>query len=135
VTAGFPNLFGGFNASTGVGFGKIFAGTFSGPPFIFELDAFAGTPGWSCPGSVCSTFSFDPPGIGDHVALIGDSAGMLRAFDVDSGAVLRAIDLGGAISSSPAVVNGMVVVGAGTGGFGASARQGVYGLVLGPTAH
>ena len=133
VNPGAPNLFGGFNASAGVAFGKIFAGTFSGPPFIFALDAFGGLPTWGCPGSVCTAFSFGPPGIGDHVALMGDSAGLLRAFDVDTGAVLRTIDLGGAISSGPAVVNGMVIVGAGTGGFGMSTKQGVYGLILGPT--
>ncbi len=80
-----------------------------------------------------TTYSFGPPGIGDHVALLGDSVGMLRAFDVDSGAVLQTIDLSGGISSGPAVVNGMVVVGAGTGGFGTATKQGVYGLVLGPT--
>jgi polyvinyl alcohol dehydrogenase (cytochrome) len=133
VNAGLPNLFGGFNASAGVAFGNIFAGTFTGPPYIFALRAFDGTTAWTCPGGVCTTFSFGPPGIADHVALLGDSSGSLRAFDVDSGAVLRSIDLGGGISSGPAVANGMVVVGAGTGVFGTSMKQGVYGLALSPT--
>src|SRR5215831_13252883 len=73
VNAGLPNLFGGFNASAGVAFGNIFAGTFTGPPYIFALRGFDGTTAWTCPGGVCTTFSFGPPGIADHVALLGDS--------------------------------------------------------------
>ena len=61
---------------------------------------------------------------------MGDGAGLLRAFDAQTGALLRKIDLGGGISSGPAVVNGMVIVGAGTGGFGGGQLQGVYGLAL-----
>lgn len=43
----------------------------------------------------------------------------------EAGALLRTLDLGGAISSGPAVVNDMVYVGAGTGtgvGTGSSSR-------------
>jgi polyvinyl alcohol dehydrogenase (cytochrome) len=121
---------GGFNASTGVALGRIFAGTFTGPPFEFALDASDGSTAWQCPGTECTGFSFGPPAIAGGVVLIGDGAGKLRAFDAQSGALLRKIDLGGGISSGPAVANGMVIVGAGTGGFGASPKQGVYGLAL-----
>lgn len=130
VTPGTPNLFGGFNASTGAAFGNIFAGTFSGPPFIFALKAFDGSVAWQCPSGECTRFSFGPPGIGDGVVVLGDSGGILRAFDAATGGLLRSLDLGGAISSGPAVVNGMVIVGAGTGGFGTAQKQGVYGLAV-----
>src|SRR5207247_10165673 len=39
---------GGFNASTGVAFGKVYAGTFTGPPYIFALDATNGAVAWQC---------------------------------------------------------------------------------------
>jgi hypothetical protein len=55
---------------------------------------------------------------------------MLRAFDAQTGTVLKTIDLGGGISSGPAIVNGMAIVGAGTGNFGTATKQGVYGLAL-----
>jgi polyvinyl alcohol dehydrogenase (cytochrome) len=121
---------GGFNASTGVAGGKIYAGTFTGPPFQFALDAADGTLAWQCPVATCGGFSFGPPGIANGVVLMGDGSGLLRAFDAGNGAVLRTVDLGGGISSGPAIANGLVVVGTGTGGFGAGLKQGVYGLAL-----
>ena len=48
--------------------------------------------------------------------------------DAESGALLRKLDLGGEITSGPAVVNDMVFVGVGLGPTGES--QGVYGLAL-----
>jgi polyvinyl alcohol dehydrogenase (cytochrome) len=123
-------VFGGFNASTGVAAGLIYGGTFTGPPFEFALVTSDGALAWQCPASECSSFSFGPPGIAPGVVFLGDGTGMLRAFDADTGALLRKLDLGGAISSGPAVVNGMVIVGAGTGGFGGGHVQGVYGLAL-----
>jgi polyvinyl alcohol dehydrogenase (cytochrome) len=123
-------ILGGFNASTGVALGRIYAGTFTGPPFEFALGTSDGSVAWQCPAGECDAFSFGPPGIAGGVVFIGDSAGMLRAFDAGTGALLRKIDLAGAISSGPAIVNGMVILGAGTGGFGASQKQGVYGLAL-----
>jgi polyvinyl alcohol dehydrogenase (cytochrome) len=123
-------ILGGFNASTGVALGRIYAGTFTGPPFEFALGTSDGSVAWQCPSTECGVFSFGPAGIAGGVVFIGDSAGMLRAFDANSGALLRKIALGGAISSGPAIVNGMVIVGAGTGGFGVSTNQGIYGLAL-----
>ena len=123
-------LLGGFNASTGVAFGTIYAGTYTGPPFIFALGTTNGTVAWQCPTTECNTFSFGPPGIAAGVVFVGDSAGQLRAFDAATGALLRKLNLGGAISSGPAVVNDMVIVGVGTGGFGTGQQQGVYGLSL-----
>jgi polyvinyl alcohol dehydrogenase (cytochrome) len=130
TTPAVPNLFGGFNASAGVAFGKIYAATFSGPPFIFALAAADGTTAWQCAGTDCGVFSFSPPGIADGVVLMGDSQGMLRAFDADSGAILRTLDLGGAIDSGPALVDGMVIVGAGEGVLGRADAQGIYGLAV-----
>ena len=123
-------ILGGFNASTGVAGTHIFAGTFTGPPFEFALGTSDGGFAWQCPANECTSFSFGPPGIAPGVVFLGDGAGLLRAFDADTGALLRKIDLGGGISSGPAVVNGMVIIGAGTGGFGGGTLQGVYGLAL-----
>jgi outer membrane protein assembly factor BamB len=62
---------------------------------------------------------------------MGDEAGHLRAFDAATGALLRKLDVGGSISSGPAVANDMMFVGAGTGNrFGMGQQQGVYGLAL-----
>ena len=122
---------GGFSASTGVAFGNVYAGTHTGPPFIFALGDTNGALAWQCPTAECNVFSFGPPGIAAGVVFVGDSAGQLRAFDAATGALLRKLDLGGSISSGPAVVNDMVFVGAGTGSqFGAGQQQGVYGLAL-----
>ena len=122
---------GGFNASTGVAFGNVYAGTFTGPPFIFALGDTNGAVAWQCPTAECNTSSFGPPGIAAGVVFVGDEAGQLRAFDAATGALLRKLDLGGSISSGPAVVNDMVFVGAGTGStFGMGQQQGVYGLAL-----
>jgi polyvinyl alcohol dehydrogenase (cytochrome) len=123
-------MLGGFNASTGVAFGNVYAGTFTGPPFQFALSTADGTTSWQCSSSECASFSFGPPGIAAGVAFIGDSAGTLRAFDATTGAVLHKMNLGGGISSGPAVVNDMVIVGVGTGGFGTGTTQGVYALAL-----
>src|SRR5262249_31151051 len=128
VVAG--GVLGGFNASTGVALGRIYAGTFTGPPFEFALGTSDGTVAWQCPAAECGVFSFGPPAIAGGVVFLGDSAGMLRAFDAGTGALVRKIDLGGGISSGPAIVNGMVIVGSGTGIFGTSQKQGVYGLAL-----
>jgi polyvinyl alcohol dehydrogenase (cytochrome) len=121
---------GGFNASTGVAFGNVYAGTFTGPPFISAFGTTNGTVAWECPSAECNVFSFGPPGIAAGAVLIGDSAGQLRAFDATTGALLQKLTLGGGISSGPAIVNDMVFVGTGTGGFGAPGTQGVYGLAL-----
>jgi polyvinyl alcohol dehydrogenase (cytochrome) len=126
---------GGFSGSTGVASGKIYAGTFTGPPFIFALDDTNGAVAWQCPNTVCNTSSFGPAGIAAGVVFVGDNANQLRAFDAATGALLRTLDLGGAISSGPAVVNDMVYVGAGTGGLSLlgitqQQQQGVYGLAL-----
>ena len=121
---------GGFNASTGVAFGNVYAGTFTGPPFLFALDDTDGHLAWQCPSSDCNAFSFGPAAIAAGVVFLGDSAGTLRAFDASTGTVLRALSLGGGISSGPAVVNDMVIVGSGTGLFGTGQTQGVYGLAL-----
>jgi polyvinyl alcohol dehydrogenase (cytochrome) len=123
-------VLGGFNASTGVAFGTVYAGTFTGPPFIFAFGTMSGTVAWQCSSAECKAFSFGPPGLAAGVVFVGDSAGQLRAFDATTGALLQKLDLGGGISSGPAVVNDMVIVGAGTGGFGTGQIQGVYGLAL-----
>jgi polyvinyl alcohol dehydrogenase (cytochrome) len=132
ATPGIPNLFGGFNASTGTAFGDVYAATFSGPPFTFAVHGFDGSAAWACASTECQVFSFGPPAEVNGLVLSGDSAGLLRAFDAQTGAVLAKIDLGGAISSGPAIVNGRVFVGAGTGGFGTNQKQGVYALALAP---
>jgi hypothetical protein len=62
------------------------------------------------------------------VFLVGDSSRQLRAFDAGTGALLRKLDLGGDITSGPAIVNDMVFIGVGLGPTGES--QGVYGLAL-----
>src|SRR5207244_9484116 len=112
----------------GVAFGKIYAGTFTGPPYIFALDATNGAVAWQCPPTECNVFSFGPVGIAAGVVFVGDSSRQLRAFDGGTGALLRKLDLGGIITSGPAVVNDMVFVGVGLGPTGES--QGVYGLAL-----
>jgi len=119
---------GGFSPSTGVAFGKVYAATFTGPPYIFALDATNGTVAWQCPPTECNVFSFGPAGIAGGVFFVGDSSRQLRAFDAGTGALLRKLDLGGDITSGPAVVNDMVFVGVGLGPMGES--QGVYGLAL-----
>ena len=119
---------GGFSPSTGVAFGKIYAATFTGPPYIFALDATNGAVAWQCPPTECDLFSFGPAGIAGGVFFVGDSSRQLRAFDAETGAVLRKVDLGGIITSGPAIVNDMVFVGVGLGPTGE--QQGVYGLAL-----
>jgi len=122
---------GGFNASTGVAFGKVYAGTFTGPPYIFALDATNGAVAWQCPSTECNVFSFGPVGIAAGVVFVGDSSRQLRAFDAETGALLRKLDLGGIVTSGPAIVNDMVFVGVGVGFFGPEGEsQGVYGLAL-----
>jgi outer membrane protein assembly factor BamB len=65
------------------------------------------------------------------VVFLGDSSNQLRAFDAATGALLRKLDLGGNITSGPAVVNDMVYVGVGVGFFAPIGEsQGVYGLAL-----
>jgi len=132
ATPGIPNLFGGFNASTGAAFGNIYAATFSGPPFTFAIHGFDGSPAWTCPETECQVFSFGPPAEANGLVVMGDSAGLLRAFNARTGAVLAKIDLGGGISSGPAIVSGRVFVGAGTGSFGTNEKQGVYALAPAP---
>jgi polyvinyl alcohol dehydrogenase (cytochrome) len=119
---------GGFSGSTGVAFGKVYAATFTGPPYSFALDATNGAVAWQCPPTECNVSSFGPAGIAAGVVFVGDSSRQLRAFDASTGALLRKLDLGGAITSGPAVVNDMVYVGVGLGPTGES--QGVYGLAL-----
>src|SRR2546422_11380980 len=80
---------GGFSASTGVAFGKVYAGTFTGPPYIFALDATNGAVAWQCPTTECNVFSFGPVGIAAGVVFVGDSSRQLRAFDSGTGALLR----------------------------------------------
>src|SRR5262249_59407016 len=63
TTPAVPNLFGGFNASAGVAFGKLYAATFSGPPFIFALATADGTPARQCAGTAGGGFSLSPPRI------------------------------------------------------------------------
>jgi polyvinyl alcohol dehydrogenase (cytochrome) len=122
---------GGFSPSTGVAFGKVYAGTFTGPPYIFALDATTGAVAWQCPETECNEFSFGPAGIAAGVYFVGDSSRQLRAFDAATGALLRKLDLGGNITSGPAVVNDMVYVGVGVGFFSPIGEsQGVYGLAL-----
>ena len=41
---------------------KIYAATFTGPPYIFALDATNGAVAWQCPPTECNVFSFGPPG-------------------------------------------------------------------------
>ena len=126
VVAG--GIAGGFSASTGVAFGKVYAATFTGPPYIFALDDTNGAVAWQCPATECNVFSFGPVGIAAGVVFVGDSSRQLRTFDAGTGALLRKLDLGGEITSGPAVVNDMVFVGVGLGPTGES--QGVYGLAL-----
>jgi outer membrane protein assembly factor BamB len=122
---------GGFSGATGVAFGKVYANTFTGPPFIFALDATNGAVDWQCLDTECNVFGFGPAGIAAGAFLVGDSSAQLRAFDAATGALLRTLDLGGQISSGPAVVNDMVFVGVGVGFFSpAGESQGVYGLAL-----
>jgi len=71
-----------------------------------------------------------PSGNRQRGGVLGDSRGILRAFDATTGDVLGALDLGAGISSGPALVDGMVIVGAGTGGFGRQGAPGVYGLAV-----
>jgi polyvinyl alcohol dehydrogenase (cytochrome) len=123
-------ILGGFNASTGVAFGNVYAGTFTGPPFISAFGTTNGAVAWQCPSAECNAFSFGPPGIAAGAVLIGDSAGQLRAFDATTGVLLQKLTLGGGISSGPAIVNDMVFIGTGTGAFGGAGTQGVYGLAL-----
>src|SRR5262249_10549618 len=104
---------GGFHASTGVAFGNVYAGTFTGPPFISAFGTMNGTVAWQCPSTECNAFSFGPPGIAAGAVLIGDSAGQLRAFDATTGAVLQKITPRGGISSRPAIGNDTVFVGHG----------------------
>jgi len=119
---------GGFEGSTGVAFGKVYAATFTGPPYIFALDATTGAVAWQCPPTECNVSSFGPAGVAAGVFFVGDSSRQLRAFDAGTGALLRKLDLGGNITSGPAIVNDMVYVGVGLGPTGES--QGVYGLAL-----
>src|SRR5213080_3430157 len=62
---------GGFSPSTGVAFGKIYAATFTGPPYIFALDATNGAVAWQCPPTECNVFSFGPAGIAGGVFFVG----------------------------------------------------------------
>src|SRR6266850_1720343 len=126
VVAG--GISGGFSPSTGVAFGKVYAATFTGPPYIFALDATNGSVAWQCPTTECNVFSFGPAGIAGGVFFVGDGSRQLRAFDAGTGTLLRKLDLGGDITSGPAIVNDMVFVGVGLGPTGE--QQGVYGLAL-----
>jgi polyvinyl alcohol dehydrogenase (cytochrome) len=121
---------GGFEGSTGVAFGKVYGATFTGPPFMFALDDTNGAVAWQCPTTQCNFSSFGPAGIAAGVVFLGDNANQLRAFDATTGALLRTLDLGGAITSGPAVVNDMVYVGAGDITGAGMGQQGVYGLAL-----
>src|SRR3989454_8174977 len=62
---------GGFNASTGVAFGEVYAATFTGPAYIFALDATNGAVAWQCPTTECNMFSFGAGGIAAGVVFVG----------------------------------------------------------------
>lgn len=71
---------------------------------------------WSSPVAVYNE-------AGDAWILQGDSSGILKLMDGQTGAVLNSIELDGAITGSPAVYNDMLVVG--TSGKGVSKIYGV----------
>jgi outer membrane protein assembly factor BamB len=73
----------------GVAFGKVYAATFTGPPYIFALDATTGALAWQCPATECNVSSFGPAWIAAGVVFVGDSSRQLRAFDATTGALLR----------------------------------------------
>src|SRR5262249_44773713 len=79
VVAG--GVLGGSTPRGGGAPGPICGGPFPGPPFEFALGTSDGTVAWQCPAAECGVFSFGPPGIAGGVVFLGDSAGMLRAFD------------------------------------------------------
>jgi polyvinyl alcohol dehydrogenase (cytochrome) len=102
---------GGFIGSPAVWDGKIFGGTAIGtPPYYHSLDGATGAVRWQ--GIAAPTYAASS--VANGVVLAGALDGLLKAFDAETGRLLWASPLLGPISSGPAIVGDMVVVGSGT---------------------
>lgn len=69
-----------------------------------------GTPEWSAVQGP----AYGPSAEANGVLYTGALDGLLRAYDIHTGALLAAVPLSGPISSGPAIAGAMVVIGAGT---------------------
>jgi polyvinyl alcohol dehydrogenase (cytochrome) len=102
---------GGFIGSPAVWDGKVFGGTAIGtPPYYHSLDGASGDVRWQ--GIAAPTYAASS--VANGVVLAGALDGLLKAFDAETGRPLWASPLLGPISSGPAVVGDLVVVGSGT---------------------
>ncbi len=118
---------GGFVATAAVddAADRIYAGTAPGSfdtvgspqrPTMHALDARTGAVLWQNTGEPDADATFAPTSGIPGVAFTGAvPAGVLRAYDTADGDRLAAVPVGFAVASAPAVVDGVVLVGAGIG--------------------
>ncbi len=112
------SVLGGYIGSHAVAGGRIFAGTFTGPPFVHSLNAFDGTLGTLAnPSSNARTFAAATHANGvvfngsQLVLFDGKGQNRFRAYDAATGAVLLDTAMPGGVASGAAVADGMVFVG------------------------
>jgi polyvinyl alcohol dehydrogenase (cytochrome) len=113
-------VLGGYIGSHAVAGGRIFSGTFTGPPYVHALDAFDGTPGaLGNPSSDALTFAAATYANGvvfngsQLVSFLASGTNALRGYDAATGAELLTVAMPGGVASGAAIVDGRVYVGYG----------------------
>jgi outer membrane protein assembly factor BamB len=85
-------------------------------PTVHALDKNTGAIPWQNTLEVNADASFAPTSATPEVVFAGSIVdGALRAYDAATGVKLASVRLGFAVASAPAIVDGIVVVGAGVG--------------------
>jgi polyvinyl alcohol dehydrogenase (cytochrome) len=111
---------GGFLGSAGAKDGVVFGGTaIGGPPYYHALDAASGSLRWH--GAQAPSYAASAA-VND-VAFAAALDGVVRAYHLQTGAVLWSAPLLGPGSSGPAVVDDTVYVGSGTSSSDACAKE------------
>jgi outer membrane protein assembly factor BamB len=88
-------------------------------PTVHALDADTGRIVWQNTSEPNADASFAPTSAIPGVVFVGKNVGgALRAYDAASGALLASFPVGVTLASAPAVMNGTIIVGAGSGARG-----------------
>lgn len=85
-------------------------------PTVHALDAGSGAVLWQNTGEVNADATFAPTSAAPGIVFAGSvTSGKLRSYDATNGEMLGSISVGFALPSAPAIIDGLVVVGAGIG--------------------
>lgn len=93
---------------TGYANGRIFSGSFLGPPFMHAFDAWSGDVAWQ---SMAAAPTFGGLGVAGDMVFKGDefSPGM-KVYDAEDGAVLRNLPAPETVVGAPALVDRHIIV-------------------------